>query len=123
MIGLYTHIAVQMSHDLPTHPDPPDGIAYDPLLGLPAVSEYSEAEAGWFERGKLFVERESGYGEMQLIKPQTLATPVAGSPAGQLAWITEKRYFWGLAERGVGTAASNGSGPRRTSLPRRRSIS
>ena len=55
--------------------------------------------------GKLFVENESGYGEIQLTKPQTLAALVADSPAGQLAWITEKRYFWGLAERGVGTEA------------------
>ena len=72
---------------------------------LPAASEYGEGEEGWFERGKLFVENESGYGEIQLTKPQTLAALVADSPAGQLAWITEKRYFWGLAERGVGTEA------------------
>ncbi len=73
------------------------------MLGLPAAGEYGPGEEGWFERGKLFVENESGYGEMQLTKPQTLAALVADSPAGQLAWITEKRYFWGLAERGVGT--------------------
>lgn len=105
VIGLYTHFPAQLSHYLPTHPDQPRDVAYDPLLGLPAASEYSDEEAGWFERGKLFVERESGYGEIQLTKPQTLAALVADSPAGQLAWITEKRYFWGLAERGVGTAA------------------
>ncbi len=105
VIGLYTHFPAQLSHYLPTHPDQPSEVAYDPQLGLPAASEYSNEEAGWFERGKLFVERESGYGEMQLTKPQTLAALVADSPAGQLAWITEKRYFWGLAERGVGTAA------------------
>ena len=105
VIGLYTHFPAQLSHYLPSHPDQPRDIAYDPLLGLPAASEYSVEEAGWFERGKLFVERESGYGEIQLSKPQTLAALVTDSPAGQLAWITEKRYFWGLAERGVGTAA------------------
>ncbi len=105
VIGVYTHFPAQMSHYLPSHPDQPADVAYDPSLGLPAASEYSDAEAGWFERGKLFVERESGYGEIQLTKPQTLAALVADSPAGQLAWITEKRYFWGLAERGVGTAA------------------
>ncbi len=105
VIGLYTHFPAQLSHYLPTHPDQPRSVAYDPQLGLPAASEYSDEEAGWFERGKLFVERESGYGEIQLTKPQTLAALVADSPAGQLAWITEKRYFWGLAERGVGTAA------------------
>lgn len=105
VIGVYTHFPAQLSHYLPSHPDQPEGIAYDAALGLPAASEYSDEEAGWFERGKLFVERESGYGEIQLTKPQTLAALVADSPAGQLAWITEKRYFWGLAERGVGTEA------------------
>jgi hypothetical protein len=94
-----------MSHYLPAHPDAPPGVEFDPILGLPAESEYSDEEKGWFERGKLFVENESGYGEIQLTKPQTLAALVADSPAGQLAWITEKRYFWGLAERGIGTEA------------------
>ncbi len=105
VIGVYTHFPAQLSHYLPDHPDAPAGIAYDPALGTPAESEYSTDEAGWFERGKLFVEQESGYGEIQLTKPQTLAALVTDSPAGQLAWITEKRYFWGLAERGSGTAA------------------
>jgi len=50
-----------MSHYLPDHPDQPAGVEFDPFLGLPAESEYTEEEAGWFERGKLFVERESGY--------------------------------------------------------------
>lgn len=105
VIGVYTHFPAQLSHYLPHHPDQPRDIEYDPLLGLPAASNYSAEEAGWFERGKLFVERESGYGEIQLTKPQTLAALVADSPAAQLAWITEKRYFWGLAERGIGTEA------------------
>jgi pimeloyl-ACP methyl ester carboxylesterase len=105
VIGVYTHFPAQMSHYLPAHPDQPAGVAFDPQLGLPAASEYTADEAGWFERGKLFVENESGYGEIQLTKPQTLAALVADSPAAQLAWITEKRYFWGLAERGTGTDA------------------
>jgi pimeloyl-ACP methyl ester carboxylesterase len=105
VIGVYTHFPAQMSHYLPAHPDQPAGVAFDPQLGLPAASEYTAEEAGWFERGKLFVENESGYGEIQLTKPQTLAALVADSPAAQLAWITEKRYFWGLAERGAGTDA------------------
>lgn len=105
VIGVYTHFPAQMSHYLPEHPDAPPGVAFDPVLGLPAAGEYGPGEEGWFERGKLFVENESGYGEIQLTKPQTLAALVADSPAGQLAWITEKRYFWGLAERGPGTEA------------------
>lgn len=105
LIGVYTHFPAQMSHYLAAHPDAPPTVKYDPILGLPAESEYGADEEGWFERGKLFVENESGYGEIQLTKPQTLAALVADSPAGQLAWITEKRYFWGLAERGIGTEA------------------
>lgn len=105
LIGVYTHFPAQLSHYLPSHPDAPPGVSYDPSLGLPAREEYGPGEEGWFERGKLFVEHESGYGEIQLTKPQTLAALVADSPAGQLAWITEKRYFWGLEERGPGTAA------------------
>lgn len=105
VIGVYTHFAAQMSHYLPSHPDQPPGVKFDPILGLPAESEYTAEEAGWFERGKHFVQHESGYGEIQLTKPQTLAALFADSPAGQLAWITEKRYFWGLAERGKGTPA------------------
>ena len=112
VIGLYTHFPAQLSHYLSTHPDRPPDVAFDPVLGLPAASEYGDDEAGWFERGKLFVERESGYGEIQLTKPQTLAALVADSPAGQLSWITEKRYFWGLAERGAGTAAFERAWPR-----------
>lgn len=104
--GVYTHFPAQMSHYLAEHPDAPPGVKYDPFLGLPDESEYNDAdEKGWFERGKLFVQKESGYGEIQLTKPQTLAALVADSPAAQLAWITEKRYFWGLEERGQGTEA------------------
>jgi pimeloyl-ACP methyl ester carboxylesterase len=105
VIGVYTHFPAQMSHYLASHPDQPEGVEFDVKLGLPAEGEYTADEAGWFERGKLFVENESGYGEIQLTKPQTLAALVADSPAAQLAWITEKRYFWGLAERGAGTEA------------------
>lgn len=105
VFGVYTHFPAQLSHYLPEHPDAPPGIHYDPALGLPAASEYSAEEKNWFERGKLFVENESGYGELQLTKPQTLAALLADSPAAQLAWITEKRYFWGLAERGAGSEA------------------
>ena len=105
VIGVYSHFPAQMSHYLTSHPDQPEGIEFDPVMGVPAASEYGDGEEGWFERGKLFVQNESGYGEIQLTKPQTLAALVADSPAGQLAWITEKRYFWGLAERGSGTDA------------------
>jgi pimeloyl-ACP methyl ester carboxylesterase len=112
VIGVYTHFPAQLSHYLPTHPDAPPGVAYDPALGVPAGSEYGDDEKGWFERGKLFAENESGYGAIQLTKPQTLAALVADSPAGQLAWITDRRYIGGLEERGAGSEAFERAWPK-----------
>lgn len=48
LIVLYTHFPAQLSHYLPTHPDQPSVVAYDPLLGLPAVEEYSEDVRSFF---------------------------------------------------------------------------
>ena len=104
LFGIYTHFPAQMSHYLPEHPDARRR-QVRPGARAAGRERIQRRRGGWFERGKLFVENESGYGEIQLTKPQTLAALVADSPAGQLAWITEKRYFWGLEERGVGTEA------------------
>jgi len=41
-----------------------------------------------------FFAKESGYGYLQLSKPQTLAAALVDSPSGQLAWIAEKRRTW-----------------------------
>ena len=41
----------EMSHCLPSHPDQPAGVKFDPVPGLPAETEYTAAEAGWFDRG------------------------------------------------------------------------
>ena len=112
VIGVYTHFPAQLSHYLPAHPDAPPGVAYDPALGVPAESEYRDDEKGWFERGKLFVQNESGYGAIQLTKPQTLAALLADSPAGQLAWITDRRYIGGLEERGPGIEAFERAWPK-----------
>ncbi|WP_329058021.1 epoxide hydrolase family protein [Amycolatopsis sp. NBC_01480] len=112
VIGVYTHFPAQLSHYLPKHPDAPPGVAYDPVLGVPAESEYSDDEEGWFARGKQFAGNESGYGAIQLTKPQTLAALLADSPAGQLAWITDRRYIGGLAERGAGVAAFERAWPK-----------
>ena len=47
----------------------------------------------------------SGYYLIQATRPQTLAYGLTGSPAGQLAWITEKFGEWtgnGLPDQAVG---------------------
>jgi pimeloyl-ACP methyl ester carboxylesterase len=105
VLGVFTHFPAQLSHYLPAHPDAPPGIAYDPVLGVPAASEYADDERGWFERGARFAREESGYGALQLTKPQTLAALLADSPAGQLAWIADRRHIGGRDERGTGTEA------------------
>lgn len=102
VIGVYTHLPLQLSHYLPEHPDVPPGINYNHALGIPEASEYGEDEEGWYERGQRFIGEEGGYGAIQLTRPQTLAAALDDSPAGQLAWVGEKRYFWGLPWRGSG---------------------
>ncbi|MGE0860480.1 MAG: epoxide hydrolase family protein [Gammaproteobacteria bacterium] len=92
LIGLYCHLPIQLSHYLADHPDVPPGIAYRD--GLPEPSEYGPDEDGWVARNEAFFAKESGYGYLQLSKPQTLAASLNDSPAGQLAWIIEKRRTW-----------------------------
>jgi epoxide hydrolase len=51
-----------------------------------------------------FLAEGSGYGAIQSTKPQTLAYALTDSPAGQLAWITEKFGEWtddGLPDEAV----------------------
>lgn len=105
VIGVYTHLPVQLSHYLGEHPDVPPGIAYNHAVGIVEQSEYSDEEKGWYERGQMFIGAEGGYGALQITRPQTVAHLLNDSPAGQLAWIGEKRYFWGLPTRGPGIEA------------------
>lgn len=90
--GLYCHLPIQLSHYLDTHADVPPGIAYS--NGLPAPSVYGVGEETWVARNGDFFARESGYGYLHLSKPQTLAAALNDSPAGQMAWIIEKRRTW-----------------------------
>ena len=105
VIGVYTHLPIQLSHYLGEHPDVPEGIDYNYAVGIVEPSEYSEDEAGWYERGQEFIGAEGGYGAIQITRPQTLSHALNDTPAGQLAWIGEKRYFWGLPTRGPGIEA------------------
>ena len=50
-----------------------------------------EDEQGWARQNSDFFDNESGYGFLQLSKPQTIGVALADSPAGQLAWTNEKR--------------------------------
>ena len=92
LIGLYSHLPIQLSHYLGEHPDVPPGIAY--ADGLPEPSMYGEGEDNWVATNRDFFAKESGYGYQQLSKPQTLACALNDSPAGQMAWIIEKRRTW-----------------------------
>ena len=68
-------------------PPPPD------LAGLDAddLARLERFAAAEFEL--------SGYARIQGTRPQTLATGLTDSPAGQLAWIVEKFHDWTAATR------------------------
>jgi pimeloyl-ACP methyl ester carboxylesterase len=92
VLGVYTHLPIQLSHYLADHPDVPPGIAYS--NGLPEPSVYGPGEESWVRTNKDFFDKESGYGYIHLTKPQTLGVGLNDSPAGLFAWIIEKRRTW-----------------------------
>jgi pimeloyl-ACP methyl ester carboxylesterase len=99
LFGLYCHLPIQLSHYLADHPDVPPGIAYS--NGLPEPSVYGEGEETWVATNLDFFAKESGYGYLHLTKPQTLAAALNDSPAGQMAWIIEKRRTWAEARGNI----------------------
>ena len=66
----------------------------EPLSSLPEESEFSEDEAGWYERNQNFFVDGSGYSAIQSTRPQTIAYAMNDSPAGLCAWLLEKRRSW-----------------------------
>ena len=58
----------------------------------------SEQELAYLARRKTFDAEETGYGQIQRTKPQTLAYAQMDSPVGLLAWILEK--FWAWSDHG-----------------------
>jgi epoxide hydrolase len=56
--------------------------------------DLTEVEKARLERLQRFRTTGSGYGLIQSTRPQTLAYALTDSPAGQLAWITEKFGEW-----------------------------
>jgi len=57
-------------------------------------TELTEVEQARVERSRQFRSTGMGYGMIQSTRPQTLAYALTDSPAGQLAWITEKFREW-----------------------------
>jgi pimeloyl-ACP methyl ester carboxylesterase len=58
----------------------------------------SEEELAYLAHRKKFDAEETGYGQIQRTKPQTLAYAHTDSPVGLLAWILEK--FWAWSDHG-----------------------
>ena len=58
------------------------------------IEGLTEAEQGRLDRMLRFRDSGAGYGAIQSTRPQTLAYALTDSPAGQLAWITEKFREW-----------------------------
>jgi pimeloyl-ACP methyl ester carboxylesterase len=67
------------------------------MLFTPApdgAGDLTEAEKARLDRLRRFRQSGSGYGAIQATRPLTVAYGLTDSPAGQLAWITEKFGEW-----------------------------
>jgi pimeloyl-ACP methyl ester carboxylesterase len=60
----------------------------------PDPAELTEAEQARIARAREFQRTGAAYSALQSTRPQTLAYALTDSPAGQLAWITEKFWDW-----------------------------
>jgi len=72
------------------------GVHLNMLIARPPedLGELTEEEMRRLQRARDFRTTGSGYNMIQATRPQTLAYGLTDSPAGQLAWITEKFYEW-----------------------------
>ncbi|HEY1698714.1 MAG TPA: epoxide hydrolase [Trebonia sp.] len=72
------------------------GVHLTLLLGQRSSDQddLTEVEQARLAQAKRFRETGQGYGAIQSTRPQTLAYGLTDSPAGQLAWITEKFREW-----------------------------
>lgn len=79
------------------HPEAVAGIiATHAHFGTPAErAEHDDPEVrGFFERLQDDQQSNGGYGHIQATRPDTLAAALNDSPAGLLAWLTEKLVEW-----------------------------
>jgi pimeloyl-ACP methyl ester carboxylesterase len=72
------------------------GVHLNMLITRPPedLGELTEKETRRLQAARQFRATGSGYNMIQATRPQTLAYGLTDSPAGQLAWITEKFYEW-----------------------------
>jgi epoxide hydrolase len=72
------------------------GVHLNMLITRPPedLGELTEEETRRLQAARQFRATGSGYNMIQATRPQTLAYGLTDSPAGQLAWITEKFYEW-----------------------------
>ena len=65
-----------------------------PLGKSDDMEDITDIEQQLLNRGAWYQAEDNGYFRIQQTKPQTLGTGLNDSPAGLLAWITEKFYGW-----------------------------
>ncbi|KRL04450.1 epoxide hydrolase family protein [Liquorilactobacillus oeni] len=63
-------------------------------LLTPKNKQLTQAEHDYQDKTLKWMDKETGYINIQATKPQTLSFALADSPAGMAAWILEKFYTW-----------------------------
>ena len=61
-----------------------------PAGGVPSTAD----EQAYLESVEAYDRRDSGYSEIMVTRPDTIAAALADSPAGLLAWIVDKWHDW-----------------------------
>ncbi|HEY0192163.1 MAG TPA: epoxide hydrolase, partial [Kofleriaceae bacterium] len=67
---------------------------YVPARFVPVPTGDGPGERAYLVERERWVDEESGYGQLQGTKPQTLAFALSDSPVGLAAWILEKFHGW-----------------------------
>ncbi|GLY73426.1 epoxide hydrolase family protein [Actinoallomurus iriomotensis] len=75
----------------------PESVAGIHLIhpGMPAEpGDLTDAERAWLAAVEAFDEKDGGYSEIMLTRPDTIAAALQDSPAGLAAWIVDKYRAW-----------------------------
>jgi pimeloyl-ACP methyl ester carboxylesterase len=67
----------------------------DMMNGLPGDDAYSDAEAEFLAHSKKRMLHGTSHAAVQAVEPQTLAYGMHDSPVALLAWLVNRRYWWG----------------------------